>query len=118
MSAVAATIGATGVQSLPHLAMPVAMVPPLADEMLHNHLHRRLLMILPGLAMPVDQDPLGQQILQGTAMIRATIQDHAAAQQAERVTARMEDKSPKTFTEAYWGMAPALRKLCGAGDDD
>jgi hypothetical protein len=118
MSAVAATIGATGVRSLPHLAMPVAMVPPLADEVLHNHLHRRLLMILPGLAMPVDQDHLGQQILQGTALIRATIQDHAAAQQAERVTARMEDKSPKTFTEAYRGMAPALRKLCGAGDDD
>jgi hypothetical protein len=49
-------------------------------------------------------------------VLRDAIQGAAVAQQAPAAIA--DPALPKTFTEAYPGIAAALRKVCGAGNDD
>jgi hypothetical protein len=68
------------------------------------------------LAIPDVPHQIEHSLLQSSMVLRNAIQGAAVAQQAPAAIA--DPALPKTFTEAYPGIAAALRKVCGAGNDD
>jgi hypothetical protein len=74
------------------------------------------LRFLPALAMPDAPHRITHQLLQSSIVLRDALQGAAAAHQAPAIAAN--PAPPKTFMEAYPGMAAALWKVCGAGNDD
>jgi hypothetical protein len=112
-----AVAGGAAVPALPPFTLaPADMLPLAPDAVLMGHIRRRYLSYLPALAIPDAPHQLTQQLLQSTIVLRDVVQGAAIAHQAQAGVAAQAP--PKTFTEAYPGMAAGLRKLCGAGDDD
>ena len=98
----------------PVVMAPVLLQPVIPDEPLHAHIWRRLLQYLPALGVPDTQAQASQQLLQSTIVLRDAMQVAADGQQVRAAP----DAGASSFTKVFPGMAPCLRKLCGAGDDD
>jgi YesN/AraC family two-component response regulator len=97
---------------LPPLTAQPVLVAPIADEAYMRHIHRVLVQVLPGTNLPAGTAYLGQQLLQGTAMIRQSIIDQGEAQRDERQRLKQEEKTPKSMMEAYPAITPSLMRLC------
>jgi hypothetical protein len=108
--------GAAPVALLPVTFCPADMLPTALDAILMGHIRRRYLRYLPALAIPYAPHQITHSLLQSSMVLRDAIQGAAVAQQAPAAIA--DPALPNTFTEAYPGMAAALRKVCGAGNDD
>jgi hypothetical protein len=80
------------------------------------HIRRRYLRYLLALAIPDVPHQIVHSLLQSSKVLRDAIQGAAVAQQAPAAIA--DPALPKIFTEAYPGIAAALRKVCGAGNND
>jgi hypothetical protein len=99
------------------IALPSALQAPVADASLLEHQHRHLLRFLPTLANPDVQLFLQQQLAQTHYALQMNLQAQTAAQQTTAAAASAA-AAPRSFTKEYPAIAPALRKLCDAGDDD
>ncbi len=99
------------------IALAAELMAPVADAALLEHQHRHLTRLLPVLVNPDGQIFLQQQLAQTHYAMQLNLQAQTAAQQATTAATTAAGAS-KSFTEAYPAMAPSLRKLCDAGDDD
>lgn len=99
------------------IALTVPLVAPVPDATLLEHQHRHLTNLLPSLANPQGQMFLQQQLAQTHYALQVNLQAQTAAQQVT-ATAAVAATAPKSFSQAYPAMAPLLRNLCDAGDDD
>lgn len=105
------------------LTDPVIMLdenfqPPLADEALHHHIHRKLRSYLPGLTADTGIGQVGQQFLQGAELIRQTVLQGNEARRIDRQQEVEAATAPTTFSSLYPANAAQIRRLCGAGNDD
>jgi hypothetical protein len=99
---------------LPETVRPRPLAMPRPDPQFMEHVYRQLQRHLPGLSQVTNPTAMTHQLMQSTTELREVMQLTAAAQ-AVRGT---EEPAQKTFSELYVGVAPSIRKLCGAGDDD
>jgi hypothetical protein len=102
---------------LPALTLPLPLVAPLVDAPLLEHQHHYQSRLFPAMSTPEGQVFLQQQLAQTHYAIQTNLQAQTAAHQVV-AAASQAAAAPRTFTSVYPAIAPSLRKLCDAGDDD
>jgi hypothetical protein len=105
------------IPTVPALTIPSPFIAPVANITLLEHQHRYLSRLLPSNNYQDGQGFLQQQLAQTHQAIQTNLQAQTVAHQVA-AAASQAATTPKTFTNVYPAIAPSLRKLCDAGDDD